>query len=150
MHATHADTHTRTHTHDTCAHTHTYTHATGGWLEFLGHVRLRDDEAFDRSAELERAETAAADAVVLSDVSAAIEAAAAKAAAASTAPAVTAAAAAAAGTGGGRGGSGGDAAAAAARVELPQSAVAALCPGVVRVGACVRGCVVRRRARACV
>eukprot|EP00750_Incisomonas_marina_P029011 INCI7023.7.p1 GENE.INCI7023.7~~INCI7023.7.p1 ORF type:complete len:1090 (+),score=157.85 INCI7023.7:1929-5198(+) len=47
----------------------------GGWLEFLGHVRLTSDEAFDRNTELARADSAAADDMVLSDVAAAIEAA---------------------------------------------------------------------------
>lgn len=47
----------------------------GGWLEFLGHVRLASEEAFDRNTELARADSAAADDMVLSDVAAAIEAA---------------------------------------------------------------------------
>ena len=36
----------------------------GGWLEFLGHVRLRDDQAFDRQEELDRSEVRAAEGVV--------------------------------------------------------------------------------------
>ena len=41
----------------------------GGWLEFLGHVRLRDDQAFDRQEELDRSEVRAAEGVVDSGAS---------------------------------------------------------------------------------
>ena len=45
----------------------------GGWLEFLGHVRLRA-EGFDRREEMERAEARAVEGVVLSTLAAALAA----------------------------------------------------------------------------
>ena len=44
----------------------------GGWLEFLGSVRLRENETFDAAAELARAAPAAADAAVGARVAAAV------------------------------------------------------------------------------
>ena len=37
----------------------------GGWLEFLGHVRLSEDEDFDEGRDLATRNTAAADAVIV-------------------------------------------------------------------------------------
>lgn len=48
----------------------------GGWLEFLGSVRLRDDEAFDRVAELRRSEACAVEGVILTELTSAVAAAA--------------------------------------------------------------------------
>eukprot|EP00965_Chrysotila_dentata_P100426 3318708-Pleurochrysis_carterae.AAC.2 len=45
-----------------------------GWLEFLGHVRLRSDEPFDRDSELSRAESVAVEGVVRAEIAAKIEA----------------------------------------------------------------------------
>jgi hypothetical protein len=45
----------------------------GGWLEFLGHIRLRENESFDRAREITRTETHAADATVLTHVAEALE-----------------------------------------------------------------------------
>jgi len=43
-----------------------------GWLEFLGSVRLRKDEAFDSNKEIRRAETAAVDEMVRTEATAAL------------------------------------------------------------------------------
>ena len=47
----------------------------GGWLEFLGSVRLREEERFDAATELARSRTAAAEGAVRADVSRAVVAA---------------------------------------------------------------------------
>ena len=62
----------------------------GGWLEFLGHVRLSSDQGFDSQAELNRTEAFAADGVVLCQVSDAISSAAADAGVCLTEPALAA------------------------------------------------------------
>jgi hypothetical protein len=46
----------------------------GGWLEFLGHVRLRSDQQFDRQAEISRLEVSAVDDIIHSALAVAIAA----------------------------------------------------------------------------
>jgi len=46
----------------------------GGWLEFLGSVRLRDDEAFNSAIELKRAEVSAVDGVIMTELAACVAA----------------------------------------------------------------------------
>eukprot|EP00927_Polykrikos_kofoidii_P057530 TRINITY_DN5166_c0_g3_i1.p1 TRINITY_DN5166_c0_g3~~TRINITY_DN5166_c0_g3_i1.p1 ORF type:complete len:1629 (-),score=297.62 TRINITY_DN5166_c0_g3_i1:33-4919(-) len=44
----------------------------GGWLEFLGSIRLRDDEAFDSATEINRAEASAVEDVVMLELISAV------------------------------------------------------------------------------
>lgn len=46
----------------------------GGWLEFLMHVRMREDECFDPTAAMARTETAAVEAAIRAQISGAIAA----------------------------------------------------------------------------